>query len=149
MDFRVADGLNFTVGRMTDSIAITINEQKYKSEFMIFDKSNHEMILGMPFLMHFNPGIDWHARTLTWKASTNNVELDEHRFEANSIEIVMSEPAKEPTIETTNKTVSEPIVEVASETVDEPVNGIANATNSIKRNECECLRVPLNGNRMR
>jgi hypothetical protein len=47
----------------------------FEAEFCVLDLNGHEAILGMPWLTHFNPSIDWRAGVFTIQRPDGHVQL--------------------------------------------------------------------------
>jgi hypothetical protein len=47
----------------------------FDAEFCVLDLNGHEAILGMPWLAHFNPSIDWRAGVFTIQRPDGHVQL--------------------------------------------------------------------------
>ena len=47
----------------------------FDAEFCVLELSGHEAILGMPWLAHFNPAIDWRAGVFTIQRPDGPVQL--------------------------------------------------------------------------
>jgi hypothetical protein len=77
---RLADG-TIKIASGTASATCTLRgtgasaDLSFDAEFCVLDLNGHEAILGMPWLAHFNPAIDWRSGVFTIQRPDGQVQL--------------------------------------------------------------------------
>lgn len=77
---RLADGTMKTASGTANATCTlrgigATGDLSFDAEFCVLDLNGHEAILGMPWLTHFNPSIDWRAGIFTIQRPDGHVQL--------------------------------------------------------------------------
>jgi hypothetical protein len=66
VDLKTVDGSTHKEGKITEYcwLKVTHGDKQYKDVFFVASLGKDRLILGYPFLYHFNPDIDWQKRRL-------------------------------------------------------------------------------------
>jgi len=77
---RLADGTIKTATGTTNAVCTlrgtgATGDLSFDAQFCVLDLNGHEAILGMPWLAHFNPAIDWRAGVFTIERPEGTVQL--------------------------------------------------------------------------
>ena len=96
---KFANGTIETTNQIVTSLTMYINNQSIKENLIVFPLQSYDIILGMPFLIKYNPRIDWIDNTIEFpqnkiKSQINEVlETNVNTLEPAVEDVVVQQPS--------------------------------------------------------